>query len=87
MTDRETMQAIMQVLGPEAVCACLGCQYETNRAIQLLKEAGIEFHHRKRRGRPPKELATPPHDPAKEELGNATYVCPGCGRPTHARPS
>jgi len=75
MTDRETMQAIMQVLGPEAVCACSGCQWETNEAIRLLKEAGIEYQHRKR-------LAKPLHDPAKEHLGNeTTYVCPGCGRP------
>lgn len=57
------MQAIMQVLGPEAVCACLGCQWETNEAIRLLKDAGIEYQLRK-------SSANGPHDPAKEQLGN-----------------
>jgi hypothetical protein len=72
---RETMQRIMQVLGPEAVCVCAGCQWETNEAIRLLKEAGIEYQHRK-------ALAKPAHDPAREQLGNeTTHVCPGCGRP------
>jgi len=56
------MQAIMQVLGPSAVCKCAGCEWETNEAIRLLRDAGIEYQGRKK--------SVVPHDPETERLGN-----------------
>ena len=52
----------MQVLGPSAVCKCAGCEWETNEAIRLLRDAGIEYQGRKK--------SVVPHDPETERLGN-----------------
>lgn len=60
----KTMQAVMQVLGPQSVCQCAGCAYETDEAIRLLREAGIEYQQRKLRPE------APPHDPEAEARGN-----------------
>lgn len=63
--DRGTLQQIMQVIGPESVCQCAGCQYETNEAIRLLKTLGVDYLMRKKRRR-----KNPAHDPDVERLGN-----------------
>lgn len=65
MNDREVMQQIMQVLGPEAVCECSGCSWETNEAIRLLKEVGVEYL-------PRVDMIKPEHFPEFERLGDAT---------------
>jgi hypothetical protein len=67
MTDRETMQRIMQVLGPAAVCECSGCSWETNEAIRLLEEAGIAYQQRS-------DMIKPEHFPARERLGDNTSL-------------
>ena len=59
-----TLQQIMQVLGPEPVCECSGCSWETGEALRLLREAGIEYQHHRTRRRI--------HEPDKERKGNAT---------------
>lgn len=70
MIDESTrfiLQRIMQVLGPETTCECSGCAYETNEAIRLLNELGIEYQkHTPRTG------TRPAHDPNAERRGNDT---------------
>ena len=63
-TDREIMQQIMQVLGPKAVCQCAGCHWETEKALELLRSAGIEYQGRK--------SPRVSHDKVAERLGNDT---------------
>lgn len=65
--QREVMQAIMQVLGPSAVCECQGCAWETNEALRLLNSIGIVYQprdslHARRR--------LQVHDPTVERRGN-----------------
>lgn len=62
-TDREAMQLIMQVLGPVSVSRCMGCEYEVNTAIAILRAQGIAYQLRK-------VIARPPHDPEREEECN-----------------
>lgn len=62
--DRQALQQIMQVLGPESVCQCDGCAYETNEAIRLLKTLGVNYVLRKKRRQ------GPAHDPDAERRGN-----------------
>jgi hypothetical protein len=62
--DRDVMQQIMQVLGPFSACACAGCAWETNEAVRLLREAGIEYHQSRKKTNPAQ------HDPKLEQLGN-----------------
>jgi HAMP domain-containing protein len=62
--DRDVMQQIMQVLGPFSACACAGCAWETNEAVRLLREAGIEYHQSR------KKTNLAQHDPKLEQLGN-----------------
>jgi hypothetical protein len=82
ITDRQTMQKIMQVLGPVATCLCSGCSWETNEAIRLLQEAGIAYQYR--------SSIKPEHFPEKERLGDSISpeisvpqikqtVCKRCG--------
>lgn len=44
--DTETLQRIMQVLGPKAPSCCEGCSYEIDEALRILRAAGIEYRRR-----------------------------------------
>lgn len=61
--QRRVMQQIMQVIGPEAVCHCAGCAWETNETIRLLRSVGIEYQMR-----PHAKMVK--HELEKEEEGN-----------------
>jgi shikimate kinase len=63
--ERQVLQQVMQVLGPEAVCACGGCAWETNEAIRLLKTIGIQYQLREKKPRQP-------HNVEAERRGNET---------------
>lgn len=71
---RKAAQRAMQVLGPNAVCECAGCAWETDEAIRLLNEAGISYISRRR--------PVPPHDPEAERRGNE-FVNDGTHQSSH----
>lgn len=60
---KRTLQYIMQVLGPNAVCECSGCNVETTEALDAIRKVGIEYQ-----ARGPKRTT---HEPEKERRGNA----------------
>ena len=62
-TDRQALQAIIQVLGPEPVCLCAGCAWETGEALRIIRAQGIEYIDRKK-------ARCVSHDQAVERRGN-----------------
>lgn len=68
----EVLQRIMQTLGPEAVCECAGCSWETNEAIRLLNSIGIVYQ--------PRGEKRMQHNVEVERCGNETVSAGGPSR-------
>lgn len=62
LTDRQIMQQIMQILGPEPVTHCDGCHAEQSAVLKLLRDAGISWLG--------PSQPRPNHDPVAEAKGN-----------------